>query len=315
MSLASRSAAGTVTVTIPPGTFFNVNVAEWFGSLTPTVGQKAMAASIPVVIALDQTSIPINDDGGSITVDGAVLVTGGPVSVDDGGGSLTVDTPQLPAALVGARLDTNVGAWLGSTAPTVGQKTMANSVPVVIASDQSTLSVVTPASIVASYAASTNGIVATATGANTVNSIAYLFHPNTNTKRIKILSISVSWTGNGGNNSLSARGNFITAENGAPGGTAQTINALDQADAASTLIFRTGATGAPTRTAGDLFSLAMTGGSAAQNSYEIFNATTFGKPIILEASVNRGFEIRTVIGGSNLASAVNLGVFYIWTEE
>jgi len=55
--------------------------------------------------------------------------------VTDNGSSLTVDTTQLPAALVGGRLDNNVGAWLGSTAPTVGQKTAANSVPVVVASD------------------------------------------------------------------------------------------------------------------------------------------------------------------------------------
>jgi hypothetical protein len=46
-------------------------------------------------------------------------------------------TGQLPATLVGSRLDVNTGAWLGSTAPTVGQKTMASSVPVTIASDQS----------------------------------------------------------------------------------------------------------------------------------------------------------------------------------
>lgn len=59
--------------------------------------------------------------------------------VTDNGSSLTVDTTQLPAALVGGRLDSNLGAWLGSTAPTVGQKAMANSVPVVIASNQSTL--------------------------------------------------------------------------------------------------------------------------------------------------------------------------------
>jgi hypothetical protein len=56
--------------------------------------------------------------------------------VMDNGGSLTIDSTQLPAALVGGRLDENVGAWLGSTAPTVGQKTMANSLPVVLASDQ-----------------------------------------------------------------------------------------------------------------------------------------------------------------------------------
>lgn len=48
---------------------------------------------------------------------------------------------QLPAALVGGRLDENVGAWLGSTAPTVGQKAMVASVPVVIASDQSAVPV------------------------------------------------------------------------------------------------------------------------------------------------------------------------------
>jgi len=61
--------------------------------------------------------------------------------VNDAGGSLTVDTPQLPAALVGGRLDENVGAWIGSTAPTVGQKVMASSLPVTMASDQPSISV------------------------------------------------------------------------------------------------------------------------------------------------------------------------------
>lgn len=46
---------------------------------------------------------------------------------------------RLPTALVGGRLDTNNGAWLGSTAPTVGSKTSANSLPVVLASDQTQL--------------------------------------------------------------------------------------------------------------------------------------------------------------------------------
>ncbi len=89
-----------------------------FTSRINTLGQKLMAASTPVVLASDQTVIPVSDNGGS----------------------LTIDTPQLPAALVGGRLDENLGAWLGSTAPTVGQKVMASSVPVVIASDQSSVS-------------------------------------------------------------------------------------------------------------------------------------------------------------------------------
>jgi hypothetical protein len=101
-----------------------------------TLGQKTMANSTPVVIASDQTVIPVSDNAGS----------------------LTVDTPQLPAALVGGRLDENVGAWLGSTAPTVGQKTMANSVPVVIASDQTTATVGTHANAWNNVAVGANGV-------------------------------------------------------------------------------------------------------------------------------------------------------------
>lgn len=84
-----------------------------------TLGQKTSANSTPVVLASDQSAIPVTDNAGS----------------------LTVDTTQLPAALVGGRLDANVGAWLGSTAPTVGSKTSANSVPVVIASDQGAVAI------------------------------------------------------------------------------------------------------------------------------------------------------------------------------
>jgi hypothetical protein len=54
---------------------------------------------------------------------------------------LTSIIALLPAALVGGRFDINNGAWLGSTAPTVGSKTSANSIPVVIASDQGAVSV------------------------------------------------------------------------------------------------------------------------------------------------------------------------------
>lgn len=122
---------------------------------------------------------PITDGGGSITVDSAQLpaaLVGGRLDVNlgsQGAFDLSVSVPagvnvtdrdarllgrakildsagtvidpalkgQLPAALVGGRLDANIGAWLGSTAPTVGAKVSANSVPVVIASDQAALDV------------------------------------------------------------------------------------------------------------------------------------------------------------------------------
>lgn len=65
-----------------------------------------------------------------------------PFSVRLSDGSAFYDgtkTGQLPTALVASRLDVNTGAWLGSTAPTVGQKAMASSIPVVVSSDQSNL--------------------------------------------------------------------------------------------------------------------------------------------------------------------------------
>jgi hypothetical protein len=46
---------------------------------------------------------------------------------------------RIPAALVGGRFDGNIGSWFGATTPTVGQKTAAASIPVAIASDQSSL--------------------------------------------------------------------------------------------------------------------------------------------------------------------------------
>jgi len=77
--------------------------------------------------------------GGVVSIQGVASGTAVPVS--DGGGSLTIDTSQLPTVLLGGRLDTNIGAWFGSTVPTVGQKPMVSSIPVAIAADQSVIPV------------------------------------------------------------------------------------------------------------------------------------------------------------------------------
>lgn len=98
-------------------------------------GTEKGTAANPVKV--DPTGTTAQPVSGTVTANAGT----GPWPVTDNSGSLTTDTPQLPAALVGARLDTNAGAWLGSTAPTVGQKAMAAAVPVVIASDQSPIPV------------------------------------------------------------------------------------------------------------------------------------------------------------------------------
>lgn len=178
-------------------------LVKWaFERMPASLGQKAMAASLPVAIASDQSAVPVSaaqsgawnvsaaqSGAWTVAVSGTVPISAASLPLPTGAateatlatrateatlatrlseadfdtkiGSLTEAAPAtdtassglngrlqriaqrltslialLPAALVGGRLDTNTGSWLGSVAPTVGQKTMANSLPVVIASDQ-----------------------------------------------------------------------------------------------------------------------------------------------------------------------------------
>lgn len=86
-------------------------LVKWaFERMPASLGQKAMATSLPVVVASDQSVIPVSDNAGSLTVDAPV---GTPVWV---------------------RLSDGAAAY-------VGQKVMASSLPVVIASDQSAVPV------------------------------------------------------------------------------------------------------------------------------------------------------------------------------
>ncbi len=169
-----------------------------------------------------------------------------------------------------------------------------------------------------SFMASTNGMVTFGTAANTVTSVAYLFHPSSNTKRISISRIEVCITNITApavapNGVVSIRGAFITAENGTPGGTSQTINPTDRADSVSTgMVFRTGATGAPTRVAGDLINWLS---SVNQGPYFVWDSGDNGaKPIVLRASTAEGFEIRTNIEVAS-GNAPQVSVFYYWTEQ
>jgi hypothetical protein len=153
-----------------------------FTARTPTLGQKTAAASSPVVLASDQPALSVADGGGSLTVDGTVSVSG-TVAVSDGAGSLTVDgavsvsnfpatQPVSAAALplpAGAATEATLAtrlteATFTTRTPTVGQKTAAASSPVVLASDQPAINVVSAApagpatAAVASVAASATSV-------------------------------------------------------------------------------------------------------------------------------------------------------------
>lgn len=96
----------------------------------PAKGQATMTNSLPVVLASNQTPIPISDNAGSITVDGSVSLTGTP--------NVSVTSSALPT---GAATEATVSA-LNAKFNSQGQKTMAASTPVVLASDQSAIPVI-----------------------------------------------------------------------------------------------------------------------------------------------------------------------------
>jgi hypothetical protein len=64
-----------------------------------------MANSLPVVIASDQSAVPISDDGGSITVDGTVAATqSGTWNIADITGTISLPTgAATESTLINAR--------------------------------------------------------------------------------------------------------------------------------------------------------------------------------------------------------------------
>lgn len=121
------------------------------------------------------------------------------VGVTDGSGNAITSTSSA--------LDENVKSWLGSTAPTVGQKTMANSLPVAIASDQSSLKsfldILTTGTIVALNGAVTatlndmGSMVFTLTGTWSATIVAEGSEDNTNWINLSIFPASGALTAAG----------------------------------------------------------------------------------------------------------------------
>lgn len=113
------------------GGFVNVKVNP-SGALTMSVGdidgvkgQETMANSLPVVIASNQTAIPITDNAGSITVDGTVAATqSGTWNITNISGTISLPTGAATestlAALDGKVTACNTGAVTISTALPAG---------------------------------------------------------------------------------------------------------------------------------------------------------------------------------------------------
>ena len=150
-------------------------LVKWaFERMPASLGQKAMTASLPVVLASDQSAVsvtgPLTDtqlrasavpvsaaslplpsgaataalqtqpgvDIGDVTINNAAGASA--VNIQDGGNSITIDASALPLP-TGAATETTLGTRLADATFTTrintqGQKAMAASTPVVIASDQ-----------------------------------------------------------------------------------------------------------------------------------------------------------------------------------
>ena len=73
----STTAAGNVTSENTSATIQGMHtaIASWMGATTPTVGQKTMAASLPVAIASDQGAVPVTQGALTSLTTGQQAVT------------------------------------------------------------------------------------------------------------------------------------------------------------------------------------------------------------------------------------------------
>jgi len=156
---------GTVTANAGTGNFASTNAAgsqadghsATVGATTDADTDSTVIGRLKKTVALLAGGLPAAlGAGGGLKIDGsgtALPTSNAAASQADGHsasigattdassastviGQLKKLVSLLPAALVSGRLDNNIGAWLGATTPTVGQKTMAASIPVSMASDQ-----------------------------------------------------------------------------------------------------------------------------------------------------------------------------------
>lgn len=152
-------AAGNLLVAPAPGTTGDVNLVQVSG-VAITLGQKLMAASLPVVLASDET-VPISAvalplPAGAATSANQTTEIASLASIDThvtniDTNTIHVDTDDVTITSsvlpTGAATSANQSTEIASLASidgklnSLGQKTMANSVPVVIASDQSAVAI------------------------------------------------------------------------------------------------------------------------------------------------------------------------------
>ncbi len=158
---------------LPSGAATETTLAAASAKLPATLGQKTMANSMAVVVASDQSAVPVS---GSVTVSGTVAATqSGTWNITNVSGTVSLPT--------GAATETTLAAQSAKLPATLGQKTMANSLAVVIASDQSAVPVSGTVTATGTVAATQSGTWTVQPG-NTANTTAWLVDQTNGTAAI-----------------------------------------------------------------------------------------------------------------------------------
>lgn len=189
-----------------------------------------------------------------------------------------------------------------------GQATMANSRPVVVASDQSTLPVAFASTD--TYGAATLISASLSLTASGTTSLGYLWHPASVTKRYELQRITLSTNSGTANTTFCVKVTRITAEAGTPGGSTLTPLAFNGASAASGATLRISPTGAPTRASTDVFVRTILASASNTNLLEVAYDIT---PLLCRASVAEGWEVR-LVNDSVAISGMRVALQFIWVE-
>jgi len=158
----------------------------------------------------------------------------------------------------------------------------------------------------AAYYAS--AVVGSGTGTTTNKSLLYVWNARTST-RAEIRRVTIAYLAGAGTSALTVRGAHMTAQAGTVGGTSITPLPFDPSDGASAMTSVVGAN-APTQVALDvlLFAVPIT----ATGTF-VWTWTDLGKPIVLPAGVDGGFEIRVDVSAA-ATTEMKLHVSIEWLE-
>lgn len=256
--------SGSFTGVTGTGTSMNVNITNLNSN-----GQKTMALSAPVVIASDQSTVPVNcltgcsGGGGASSTFGATFPTTGsgtPIGVISNTGSL------MTWLKADASQNLNVNVAAGSGLNVDGQTNMANSAPVVIANDQTPVQVRRSSEypqnaipVTSSTTGSTGSITATLAGTTSKTTFICGYSVRANASAVNTNTIVVSGTISGSLNFLQ----WTAAAGSGLGVSEQIFTPCIPASAQNTSIVVT--TGAPG--AGGAISVAAWGYQIVGNGY------------------------------------------------